>query len=232
MLGKKTRKAFKDLNAVGNSAIVRYPLTSIIQLDRALISFINLEELGEEPFDEFGIYYLSEFLSLIDLFEDGVITKEDNIIKLKNDNSSQKYKTSDLDTMEIFDMPAVVLEKISASPSLVTFDIKSEEIERIKKVVALLKLKSFIVDASDKLNIVACNLSENGVYMNESINTIEGAVISEPTRVVFDTLNISKLPSVDFKVSVTRNENTGNYISLWKATDEPISIIVAVQKTL
>ena len=232
MLGKKTRQAFKDLNTIGNSAIIRYPLTSIIQLDRTLISFIDLEALGEESFEEFGIYFLSEFLALIDLYEDGDIERNGNIIELKNANSTQKYETSDLDIMEIFDMPSTVLEKLLSADTELTFTLNSVELDRIKKVASLLKLKSLVIDADTELDLVACNLSENNTYMNESINRINDVDITTPTKVVFDIQNILKIPSIDFNVRIIKNVSTGNYISVWEANEEPVTIVASIQKSL
>ena len=233
MLNSKTRKIFKDLGSIGNSAIIRYPLTPIIQLDRALISFIDLEALGEEQFEEFGIYHLSEFLSLVDLYEGGEIKRNGNVIELKNESSSQKYKTSDLDVLEIFDMPSAVLEKIQETTPEVTFTLTSDRLDKVKKVSSLLSLKSFIIEAQgDELNLVACELSENGAYMNEAVHNISGAEVTNDTKVVFDMANILKIPSIDFEVSIIKNQKTGNYISLWKAIDEPISIIATVQRSL
>ena len=233
MLNKATRKVFKDLNTIGNSAIIRYPYTSIIQLDRALISFVNLEELGEEPFEDFGIYFLSEFLSLIDLYEDGEINRVDNIIELANADSRQSYETSDLDIMKIFDMPSAVLEKLKASDAEVNFEMSADQLDRIKKVASLLKLKTFIVDAKgDNLDVVVCNLSENNAHMNESVNHIPVSTITNDTKVVYDIQNILKIPSVDFNIKIIKNQETGNYISLWEAVNEPVTIVVSIQKSI
>ncbi len=233
MLNKETRKALKDLSTIGDSAIIRWPFTSIIQLDRALISFIDLEKLGEKEFDEFGIYFLSEFLSLIDLYEDGEIKRTGNIVELSNNNSTQKYQTTDLDIMNIFDMPSAVLGKLLASDIEVSFDLSSEQLDRIKKVASLLKLKTFIIDAkADNVNLVACNLSENDAYMQESISEVPGGTINVDTKVVFDIQNILKIPSANFKIRVIKNEKTGNYISLWESEDAPVTIIVAIKKAL
>ncbi|MCK5536171.1 MAG: hypothetical protein KAI79_05045 [Bacteroidales bacterium] len=235
MLNKNTQKAFKDLNTIGNSAIIRYPLTSVIQLDRALISFIDLEALGEEPFEEFGIYFLSEFLSLIDLYDGGEIERKDNIVEFKNASSTQKYETSDLEIMKIFDMPGTVLEKLLDSPTEATFTVSSDMVDRIKKVSSLLKLKSLIVDANaetKELSLIACNLSENNAYMNESNNSIPDCDITTTTKIVYDIQNILKIPSVDFNIRIIKNPTSGNHISVWEAIDEPVTIVVAVQKSL
>ncbi len=233
MLNKNTRKVLKELNTIGDSAIIRYPYTSIIQLDRALISFIDLEALGEDEFDEFGIYFLSEFLSLIDLYEDGDIKRTDNVIELSNSTSTQKYHTTDLEIMKMFDMPSEVLGKLIASEVELNFELKAEQLDRIKKVASLLKLKTFIIDAqNDKINIVACNLSENDTYMQESVNEIPGGNINVDTKVVFDIQNILKIPSTDFNIRIIKNEKTGNYISVWESEQDPVTIIVAIKKAL
>ena len=235
MLNKNTRTVLKNLNTIGNSAIIRYPYTSIIQPDKTLISFIDMEALGEEEFDEFGIYFLSEFLSLVDLYDDGEVRREGNIIELENSYSTQKYETPDLEIMKIFDVPSAVLGKLLSSEIEVSFDLGTEQLSRIKKVASLLKLKSMIVDAkteNEEMKLVACNLSENDSYMQESVNDVPIGIVNVDTKVVFDIQNILKIPDADYKVRIIKNQDTGNYISLWEAENEPFSIIVTLQKSL
>ena len=45
-------------------------------------------------------------------------------------------------------------------------------------------------------------------------------------------VNISKLPLLDYQVSVYKKPETGNYVSLWVADDQPIKIVVAVTNSL
>ena len=88
-------------------------------------------------------------------------------------------------------MPSEVLGKLIASEVELNFELKAEQLDRIKKVASLLKLKTFIIDAqNDKINIIACNLSENDTYMQESMNEIPGGNINVDTKVVFDIQNI------------------------------------------
>ena len=233
MLNKETRKAIKSLLTIGDSAIIRYPYTSVMQLDKTLISFIDLEALGETEFEEFGVYFLSEFLSLVDLYEDGEITREGRLIELKNSTSTQKYQTTELDVMKIFDMPSVILDKMLQSDVEVSFNLGSEQLDRIKKVASLLKLKSLIIDSHDEdLKLIACNLSENNTYMQESTNIVPATEVNSKVKIVYDLQNILKLPSIDFKVRIIQNKETGNYISIWEADEQPIKIIVAVQKAI
>lgn len=233
MLNKETRKAIKSLLTIGDSAIIRYPYTSVMQLDKTLISFIDLEALGETEFEEFGVYFLSEFLSLVDLYEDGEITRDGRVIELKNSTSTQNYQTTELDVMKIFDMPSAILDKMLKSDVEVSFDLGSEQLDRIKKVASLLKLKSLIVDThDDELNLVACNLSENNAYMQASTNVVPISEINSKVKIAYDLQNILKIPSIDFKVRIIQNKETKNYISIWEAVNDPIKIIVAVQKAI
>ena len=68
--------------------------------------------------------------------------------------------------------------------------------------------------------------------MQESTNIVPASEVNSKVKIVYDLQNILKLPSIDFKVRIIQNKETGNYISIWEADEQPIKIIVAVQKAI
>ena len=229
MLNTQTRKGLKTLTTVGNTAIVRYPWTSVLQKNKSLIAFINMEEYGEEPFEEFGLESMSEFLSLVDFYNDPEISEEDGIISIESGKYHQKYGTSDLDTMKSFDVKITTLEKMSAAPEVIAFDISQDELVRFKKIASLTKATNLVVSGNTEgeSTLTICKLDRSKNMSDESTSEFPMSV-SKNINISFDVQNFMKLPDKTYSVSIKQSETTGNCISIWEVDDEPISIVVSV----
>jgi len=226
LLNEQTRKGLKSLTGVGNAAIVRYPWTSVLQKDKSLIAFINLEEYGEEEFPDFGLDNMSEFLSLIDFFKDPEIDIDtDGVVSIEADKWHQKYATSDLDTMKSFDVKVNTLDKISQAPEALSFEITQDEFVKIKKIAALTKATSFIVSSQEKLIVGKLDRNNNISSETEIDYPIS---VKNDVSIVYSMAHISKLPDRDYSVTIKVSEATGNGISIWEVADEPIKIVVGV----
>ncbi len=230
MLNEQTRKSLKSLITVGNAAIVRYPWTTVLQKNKSIIAFVNIEELGEEPLEEFGLEdNLSEFLSIIDFYKSPEISAEGNLVTIQSGKNTQRYETSDLDSMRSYDVPVSAIEKVQGTPEIISFEITSSEIARFKKLASLTKSTSFIVNSKEdgESSIIVCKLDRNNNMSNDSVTNFEMSA-SESIRVEFDIQNIAKLPEKDYSVSIKKSGTTGNGVSMWTVTDEPIQIVVSV----
>lgn len=229
MLNEQTRQGLKSLTTVGNAAIVRYPWTSVLQKNKSLIAFINMEEYGEENFEEFGLESMSEFLSLVDFYKDPEIEINNGIISVESGKFHQKYSTSDLDTMKSYNVPFTALGKVEATPEVINFEITVDELARFKKIASLTKATSFLVSGSTEgdSSITVCKLDRQNNMSDESITEYPMSV-SEDINVEFDIQNVAKLPDKNYSVSIKKSETSGNGISIWEVSDEPIKIIVSV----
>lgn len=230
MLNENTRKGLKTLTTVGNAAIVRYPWTSVLQKNKSIIAFINLEEYGEEPFEEFGLEEaLSEFLSLVDFYQDPEISADGNLITIESGKQVQHYETSDLDSMKSFDIPVTALENVSKTPEIINFEITASELSRLKKISSITKATSLIVGGKEdgESTLTVCRLDRNNNISNDSVTEYPMSS-TEDINVVFDMMNIAKLPEKSYQVSIKRSATTGNGVSIWTVEDEPIKIIVSV----
>jgi hypothetical protein len=227
LLNEETRQGLKSLTTVGNAAIVRYPWTSVLHKNKSLIAFINMEEYGEEPFEEFGLESMSEFLSLVDFYKDPEIEIENGVISIESGKFHQKYGTSDLDTMKSYDVKVTTLEKVSATPEVIAFEITADELQRFKKIASLTKATSMLVSGSEDSTITICKLDRNNNMSDESITEYPMSV-SKDINVVFDIQNIAKLPDKNYSVSIKQSETSGNGISVWEVSDEPIKIVMSV----
>jgi len=230
LLNENTRQGLKSLITVGNAAIVRYPWTSVLQKNKSIIAFINMEEYGENEFEEFGLESMSEFLSLVDFYKNPEIEIENGIISIESGKFHQKYSTSDLDTMKSYTVDISALGRVEATPEVINFEITSEDLIRFKKIASLTKATSFIISGNiDGTNtITVCKLDRNNNMSDESVTEFPMSVKKGGINIEFEMQNISKLPDKNYSVSIKKSETSGNGISVWEANTEPIKIIVSV----
>jgi len=229
LLNEETRKGLKSLTTVGNAAILRYPWTSVLQKNKSVIAFINMEDYGEDQFEEFGLENMSEFLTLVDFYKDPEISQEGSVISIESGKYHQRYQTSDLDTMKSYDIPVTALDKISGTPEVIAFEISSEELGRMKKIASLTKATTMLISGKvdGDSTITVCKLDRNKNMSDESVTEFPMSV-NEDINVEIDMQNVSKLPDKNYSVSIKKSPSTGNGVSMWEVDDEPIKIIVGV----
>lgn len=230
MLNENTRAVLKSLTSVSNSAIFRHPITTVAQKDKSLIAFLNIADLGEEEFEEFGISFMSDFLNLVEFYKDATIEINDGVIDMKTETSHQRYRSTELDIMKSFDFPSALLDNINKAEATITFDISNDDLTRFKKISSLVKSDYFIVSDSD---ITVCKLDAKDNMLDESTTEILTSTNEDvEERIVFAMTSIDKLPSQNYTVKIVKNPKTGNYISVWSSQDQPINIVVSVEKAI
>lgn len=229
MLNENTRHVLKTLTSIGNNAIVRFPVTTIAQKDKSLIAFVNLETLGEESFTEYGISYLSDFLSLVDFYSDAVIENNNGIIDMKTETSHQRYRSTDLEMMKAYDISGNLIDNIAKVDPCIKFDISADELSRFKKIANLVKSDFFVIGAS---TITVCKLDATNTKLDESTTDVLMSTTEDAQDIVINMSAIDKLPSGNYEVKITKNASSGNFISVWSSADQPINIVVAVAKAI
>jgi len=228
MLKQDTRELLKALAPISDSMILKYPITGINQVDKSIIAFLDLEKLGEEEFDTFGIYKIGEFLSLLDIYADSDISLADDVVTIQNSTTTQRYVTTHINNLEAFDIPTTVLDNISKAPKVAEVTITKQELENIKKISNLLKLPDLTIETeNNELFAIVNNASQPG--MNDNKTKIGAAAISEDFKLVIDMNQISKLPSIEYDIEIAKNPKTGSYITLFKAKTIPLKIVVSVK---
>lgn len=228
MLNENTRKVLKALTSVSNSAILRYPVSTVAQKDKSLIAFVDLEALDEEEFEDFGVSFLSDLLNLVDFYDGADISLNSGIIDIKGENSHQRYRTTDLDMMKAFDISPSILVKMTAETPAIKFDITKDELDRFKKIASLVKSDYMVISDG---TITVCKLDATNNMLDESTTDFVMDSNGCTDNIVFAISNIDKIPSGNYEVSLIKNPKSGNYISLWESCDNPYKIVVSVSKT-
>jgi len=194
-----------------------------------MIAFIDLSKFGEEKFEKFGIFNLSELLSILGVVENASVELKDGIITISNETSSIKYFTTNIDLLsQTFSANPRIPENIKAAPTAMLFTLEASVLDKLKKTSTLMKLEQLVIENDgDKiyLTITGSNKDSSNNYKVRIDN-----IINEGNhKIVLDMENIKKIPAGEYEVKVAKNAKTGSYITIFMSKDIPsLEIVVNV----
>jgi hypothetical protein len=227
---ENTIPILKKLIQISNSAIIEYPKT-ILTNDHSIIAAINLDDLGEENFEKFGIYNLSQFLNLIDYFgENTFIEKKDENVIINNGKLKQLYETTSINLLEKFSVKPEIFEKVKSVKTSLYFELNNDDLKHIKKIASILGHTDLIIDAKEK-RLIITTLDANDNFQNPNYYPLD-IDTNETNMFIFDILNISKIPDGNYEFHIKRNPKTNNPIGYLKNIDEAIELIISIKKEI
>jgi hypothetical protein len=108
---------------------------------QTLYADYKFEEENKKDFEEFGVYYMNEFLQILQIYEakdDYIIEQHNDYLKFKSKDSSTIYPLVDLTVVEKYKdkLNEKVLE---TSKCLLEFTLSEDKISILKKVGSILK---------------------------------------------------------------------------------------------
>ena len=230
MLNKKLVNVLGALTGIASSVVLKYPVTILNSDAGDIVIRLNIQPLDETPFEEFGIYNLSEFLSTFKLFNDYKCTQEENSIKIDSDGSSLQYLCTNLAALESHNKPASLIERIEVFPSVATFTLTKDDVKLIKSAAGVFKtLNDVVFEASDKMVIKLDNTNS----FNAKSNTFaikKESEITQSFKVTIPSENFITLPLSDYTVEVKYNESKQAYRIIMKSTEIDMQVLLAVKK--
>jgi hypothetical protein len=230
MLNKDTQKILRDLSTISTTAIVSHPITGIQDIDRSIVAFINVEDMGEAEFEDFGLMSISEFLNVIDLVDDADIEIENRIATIKNSSTTTKYYTTDISIIEeAYGTKPAILDNIDKAIEAATFEISAEQLSKLGKTSNALKVNDLVIrpnkDGGLELDITDSLKSDS----NTMKTIIDGECQDSDMEIVIDMNNIRKIPGGSYSIRVAKNPKSGSYITKWTSLDLPsLQIVVSL----
>ena len=230
MLNSATQNILNSLKDISNTAIISYPKTGIQDIERSIVAFFDVKELGETEFEEFGLMNVTEFLNLISLVDNAEISITDKIATVKNDMFESKYYTTDVSIIqEAYGTNSNILNNIYNAPQSAKFVITQAEIEKLKKTSGFLKLEDLVISESNgqlELKLTDCSKSDTN-----SFKSIINADIDDPgMNIVIKMDKLKRIPAGNYTVKVAKNPKSGNYVTLWKSNDiASLEIVITIQ---
>ena len=228
MLTTETKSHIKMMAGISDSAIIKWPVTNFNPTDKSIIAFLDLEKLGEPQFEQFGIYRISEFLQLLDYYDDASVGLDGNVITIKSASTVQRYITTNENNLTAFDVSSAILDKIAGAPLVGTIQLSKDELDRTKKISNLLNLPELGItsDGSEIEFTIQANTGQSNIQAQNDNRTVMEGQPTESFDLTLKVESIQKLPACDYTIEVHRNAASGSYITQWNAVDLPITIIV------
>lgn len=233
MLNKNTKNVLSALSAINTQAIVTYPVTGI-KMGNNIQAFFDLEKLGEEPFDEFGIFNIPELLSTISVIgDDADIILQDGIMNITNDSANIRYKTTQITIIEDecrtrLDMVDRV--KSDKNVNVMNFELPATELEKLKKVSGVLKDLTDLSISSTKGETDVVTLTAQGKEKSSNNIAIKfNAIVNEEVELKIVMANLSKLPNSSYNVGVYKSQK-GSFITLFESKDvDGLNIVISAK---
>ena len=213
MLTKDTRAILKSMLSINNSAIIE-PTTYGRDEFSSIIFRLNLEDLETDPLPEFGIFDMGSFLSALDLLDEPTIELSGNIITATDANSTLKFVTSDISSLEDIAVKPTLIDSTLKVASILEFNFGAAALAKLKKAAGTFKVFDTLFIINDKSGIQlkmgtkdSFSKSNNSFSMKieSDVNTGKEFEIALPLE------SILKIPALDYTFHVKWNEQKDAY---------------------
>jgi len=217
MLNKQFLSILSFTNAITDKVLLKYPVTMLNSDSNDIICKIDVTKLDESEFEPTGIYEMSKLITLLNLFDDYEITKENNHLKIKSKSDNAVFKCADPVLMSQNDKPATLIDRIEEFPIVSEFKLCKNDLTKLKKSSAIFNDLNAIKFESKNEN-VSIQLSMYNKF-EQNTNTFEKNYLKCSTKdydFQISTENFNKLPMTDYDIKVHYNAEKNQYRVLFK----------------
>ena len=216
-ISSETINILKNFSSI-NANLVFKPGQNLSTISEAK-TIMAKATVSEDFAQEFGVYDLSEFLSVMNLVDSPVLNFEDKSVLISDHTGGTKvrYYYSELD---ILTQPT---KDITMPECEVNFNLSAENLDKIKKAAAVLGHAELMFSCEGG-NITAKVFDEKDATANTFDITLD-TTSTEIFKYVFSISNLKMLHG-DYDVSIS-----SKLISNWKNTNVPVEYFIALEKS-
>lgn len=228
MLNKKTLKVIQSLNSISNKVIFDYPLTCIRD-GKTVQAYLDMSKLGEDEFESFGIYSLSDLLSAVSLIENPEITLNSKTLKIFNNKSSVTYNTSSIELLEEdCGSDYSLIQRVKSNTKIGEFELSSNDFKDIKIASNALKDLPDLHISNSKSGI---SLKISGKEKNSNTyETIVDGKSEEDFNLIANLNFLKKIPTGNYLVEIYKSQKGDSRILLFTSKDiESLEILLAIK---
>lgn len=207
MLNSQTYAVISTLKEINDDMIFTYPVMGVSDSNKTIMAYLNLQDLGNEDFKEFGIMGVKQYMDLLSIAgKDSEITNVDSVLHIKSPSISCKYSTTNIGILEAKNCraPLSLPQNFESATKAIEFYISSEDMEKIKKVSSLLKFEDVVI-TSEGSKIVLKVDNENQKSSNDFKIYLDGEASDSEIGVVLSVSNIKKMPQGNYVVRASKN---------------------------
>ena len=233
MFNKDATNFLALINKVTNSLILKYPRTVAMSEDQDIRMIFDISELDPEQFDDIGLKdSLDSFLKLSNLFpEDRSISIDANTINISHDKLQSAFITDNLALMDAYDKDEDQFTKTEGVPSVASFVITPDDIDKISKACGVFKdLSEIMFTSQDSDMIISLGASNRFNARSNKFSITKSANTSKEFELKIPVENFQKLPSSEYTIDVKYNQNKDSYrILLTSKSFESFKILMSVK---
>jgi len=214
MLNKESIKVLQSVTSITNSAIISYPVTTIINADADVLGTIDFSVIDPDEFEEFGIMDLGSFLNAIDVLEEPTITLENKEIIAKDDTSQISFITSSPISLSDFTTDMINITSIIDAPSVVEVKVDKDLIAKIRKGASVFKtLKDLFIIKNDEGVFLKTGNKESFASRDNSymIKLDPEKSTGKNFEIAIPINNFLSLPTMESALKIKYNERRDSY---------------------
>ena len=193
-ISNKTLDILKNFSEINQSILIK--AGKKLKTVSTLKNILAHAEVEEDFPQDFAIYQLNEFISVLSTMSNPELSFNDKYVMLSQDKAGSKYFYAD---------PSVVVspEKDVTMPSEdIRFHLSEKHLSDVLKMSSILQLNDILVKGCPKSNgiYLAVSNKKNDTSNDYSVKVGEG--VSEPYKMYFKTENL-KLVAGDYDVLIS-----------------------------
>lgn len=230
MISQSFIKELSNITNITNKAILKYPITTLNSDAIDIVINIDAQALGCQEFQDTGIYDLSKFVSMFNLFQNPEIKRTENSIEFNTPGSKSVFTTADLEVMQLYNQKAEIIESLNNYPSVAEVELKQDVIKQLKQASNIFnELNVLVIEGQDSNTLVYLDShnrfnSSNNSFTKEFLNSS-----SKNFKLKISIDNFNKLPNTDYKLEIKYNESKDAYRILFSSKNYKILISKIVE---
>ncbi len=210
-MNEKLLQILEVLSKISNSMVVSYPTMSITNA-HAIEAIIDLESLGVEEFDEFGLSDYSSFKSVQGLVKDAQVSMKNGVFTFKKGKEKYTFVTSGIMNLQantLSDKQITQVQKTVSAPSVLEFKLDTELISKITAAAKSLKQEELLLSAnseSQELVLTVGNSDKRQVNKNQGTLDIPFEILTKDFDGILKIGHIEQLPKGEYTIQVKYNK--------------------------
>ena len=212
MFSKEFLNTLQKVNTYSDKVVLKYPITVLNSDSNDVIITINAQNLGCSEFENTGIYELSKFISMLGIFTEADVKREDKLLKIHSVTETAAFTLCDLDLLKAHDLQAELITNLDKYPSVSEFEFSANDLAVFKKASNVLnELNALKIEGSGGNTEVSLALHNRFNASSNEYNKVYLGTSQKDFVVKLGIENVQKLPGVDYTVKVKYNEEKDAY---------------------
>jgi hypothetical protein len=212
MLNKDVRDVLKNLVQVNNSMVIEDTMHFCDEF-KSIVGRANLKLL-DSSLETFGIFDVSSFLGSVELLDDPKIELDGNVIVCTDNDSTLRFITSDVSSLEDSSPNPKIIDTTTAVESIFEFNLTTELLSKIKKASGVFRTFDTLYLIKDAAGAsLKMGTKETFSKSNNSFSTRVDGIVDKGNEfsIALPIDSVLKIPAMDYTFRVKYNQAKDSY---------------------